>query len=348
LSSVLSCVFVVGAHAQTQQQVAFIGDGFTWEWQQTPEFKQHPNWIGDGSEVPVGPNRGVLGTTVVLTELQAIIASGQKPIIHLMVGESNSELVAENYDHAAVMAVFGQEFDEIITTAQQAKLKIIVGTITYGDVADLNKWIFFYCAAHNIPVVNYDFALNSGTGFAASGHAGGTSYMPNPNPYPMAPVYWAGQVEIPDSFPYETLTPQGWDLMTDMAQTAIIQVEGYKLKSGYLQTVGWSAGNGSSPSTSTANANFINTGGTVQFTPYGQYTDGSTHIMNNADVYGHLGLWTTTVPKTLFVDPNGVGTGLDLGTSTVKFTTPAGVTINAWGMTVGFDVYGCNECEGAW
>jgi hypothetical protein len=70
--------------------------------------------------------------------------------------------------------------------------------------------------------------------------------------------------------------------------------------------------------------------------------------MNNADVYGHPGTWTTTVPKTLWIDPYRVGTGLDLGTSTVRFTTATGTTISAWGMTIGLDVYGCNQCEHAW
>jgi hypothetical protein len=346
-AAIISCAVTSGAHAQTQQQVAFIGDGLTWEWQQTPQFKSHKNWIGDGSEVRVGPNSGGVGTDAVLTQLRTIIATGKKPIIHLMVGESNSELPSENFDHAAVMAGFGAGFDEIIVTAQQAKLQIIVGTIPYsllGDVSDLNKWIFLYCAAHKVPVVNYANAL-SGAGFAASGHAGGTTYNPNPNPYPVAPVYWAGTVEIPSSFPYETLTPQGWDLVSDMAQAAIIQVEGYKLKGGYLQTVGW---NGGATSTSTANANFVNTGGTVQFTPYGQFSDGSTHIMNNADIYGHLGTWTSTVSETVWIDPYGVGTGLNLGTANVRFTTPTGMTFNAWRMTVGLDVYGCSQCEGPW
>jgi hypothetical protein len=41
-----------------------------------------------------------------------------------------------------------------------------------------------------------------------------------------------------------------------MAQTAIIQAEGYKFQGGYLQTVGSSGG---ATSTSSANANYINT-----------------------------------------------------------------------------------------
>ena len=157
--------------------------------------------------------------------------------------------------------------------------------------------------------------------------------------------FFALQRKIAADQAVPNLPPGGWDLVTDMAQAAIIQAQGYKLKGGYLQTVGWDGG---LYSTSTANANSINTGGTVQFTPYGQYTDGSTHVMNNADVSGHIGTWTTTVPKSLWVDQNGVGTGLDLGISTVRFTAPSGTIFNAWGMTVHFIVYGCDGCEPAW
>ena len=45
-----------------------------------------------------------------------------------------------------------------------------------------------------------------------------------------------------------------------------------------------------------ANANTVWDGGYVQFTPYGQYTDGSTHIINNADIDGHIGRWTNSNP----------------------------------------------------
>ena len=340
LAGILS-VLVVGALAQTQQQVAFIGTGFTQAWGQQPQFAAHANWVSYGS----APQNNY-ETVVVAAQLQTIIASGKKPIIHLMVS-TDTYSISPGYSHSAIFAEWAQGFEEIVTTAQQAKLKIIVGTtpgqaglppglIAYADVTDSNKWILTYCAAHNIPVVNYDFAVTSGTGFAASDSSEGIPGYPSSTPIaPAAPVYVG-----PNGF---CCTSQAYDLITDMAQTAIIQVEGYKLKGGYLNTVVFDGNNVSDFHDDPAvNANNVYDGGIVQFTPYGQYTDGSTHIINNADINGHIGTFTNSNSAALFLDQNGVGTGLRPGTTSVRFTTHGGVTINSWGMnTVIADDQGC-------
>jgi hypothetical protein len=175
----------------------------------------------------------------------------------------------------------------------------------------------------HIPVVNYDFALNSGTGFAAG---------------PVTPAYYVGPTNPTSGVPNFTLTSQGWDLITDMAETGIALASGVKLTGGYLQTVVQND-NGET----TINGNTVDDASIVQFTPWGQYSDGSTHIMNNADINGHIGTFTSANPLVISVDQNGVGTGLDVGSAGVHFSTLSGSMINEWIMTT---VLGDAQCGG--
>src|SRR6202034_707533 len=150
-------------------------------------------------------------------------------------------------------------------------------------VTAMNKWILVYCAAHNIPVVNYDFALNSGTGFAAT----------------QVPAYYVGPTNATTGVSNYTLTKPGWDLITDMAETGIALASGVKLTGGYLQTVVLQIDAGT-----TINGNTVEDANIVQFTPWGQYSDGSIHIINNADVNGHIGTFTSSNPLVVSIDQN--------------------------------------------
>jgi hypothetical protein len=329
IASILS--FAVGAFAQ--QQVAFLGETFTYEWGQSPQFQAHKNWV-DYATTEGG--LGDPGTNNVLGVLQTIIASGKKPIIHLVVGQTNADALSPGNEEAVVFARWAQGFEEIIETAQAAKLTIIVGTIPYaliGNVHPMNQWIFLYCNAHGIPVVNYDFALNSGTGFAASGHG---SAAPGQPAIPEEPAYWQQPVQQgPNALPEYVLTSQGDDLITDMAEVAIGLASGViKLKGGYLGTVYLPD---LEDAASQVGANSGIDGSIVQFTAYGQYTDGSVHVINNADMNGHVGTWTTSAPMVLNIDQNGVATPLDKGTANIHFTTLAGQTINEWVWTTSVD-----------
>jgi hypothetical protein len=318
----LSCLALfavdVSAHAQ-QQEVAFLGDNLTVLWGEQPQFEAHRNWIDYG--VPVtGVGGTYWGTNTALPVLQSIIASGKRPIIHLMVGESNSESASPGNQPSVLFGLWADGFEKIITTAQAAKLPVIVGTIPYSlvneiTVTAMNKWIFVYCAAHNIPVVNYDFALNSGTGFAAG---------------PVTPTYYVGPTNPTSVLPNFTLTKQGWDLITDMAETGIALASGVKLTGGYLQTVVHVINDDDQ---TYINGNTVPDTGIVQFTPWGEYSDGSTHIMNNADINGHIGVFTSANPLALVIDQNGVGTGMDAGTANIHFTTNSGAMLNEWIMT---------------
>jgi hypothetical protein len=324
LAGVLS-FSAVGALAQTQQEVAFIGDSITRTWGTEPQFTAHTNWQNYATNIVIDE-----GVEEVEAQLQNVIVSGKKPIVHLLFG-TGSYLDSPGNPQSAIFSTWATGFAQIVNMAQEAKLKIVVGTVPYPLLVDdaINKWIFVYCTAHNVPVVNYAFALNSGTGFAAD--AGITEPGTNPfngQPFQVIPTYYSNT-----NFPFQALTSQGWDLMTDMAQTAIIQEEGYTVKGGYLNTVVFD-GNSIQDFEDypTANTNTVADGGIVQFTPYLQYTDGSTHIMNNADVNGHLGTWTTSNPEALFMTEHGVGLAMQPGTANVHFTTLAGKTINEWVM----------------
>src|ERR1700761_2922951 len=132
LFSACILTLAIAPHHLQAQQVAFIGDDLTYHWQQTPQFQAHKNWLPYGVSIPWRPTEG-LGTNVAFTQLQSIIASGQKPIIHLVVGEADEDGIDSGGNQAAfIFAAFATNMEKIITTAQAADLKIIVGTIPYS------------------------------------------------------------------------------------------------------------------------------------------------------------------------------------------------------------------------
>ena len=298
LAAVLS-LSAVGAHAQTKQ-VAFIGDYTTYQWGQQPQFTAHTNWLPDGVNPPT--KRGVQAT---LNELQTIIKSGKQPIIHLMVG-TDSYLASPGDPHSAIFAAWAQGFEQIITAAQAAKLTILVGTNPLSGPLMMKAMSTngSFCTARNT------MSRSSTTTSPSIAEPDSQPAATGQHQHPRCPCTTCSR----RTSEYPTLSPQAWSLMSDMAQTAIIQAEGYKLKGGYLQTVVY-GGNSITDfkDYSTANANTVFDGGYVQFTPYGQYTDGSTHIMNNADINGHVGTWNSSSPTVVVIDQYGAGRGMDQG-----------------------------------
>jgi hypothetical protein len=331
----------VYAATAAQPQIAFIGDALTYQWGQQPQFKKHANWVSYGANIAGAQGDTYVANGAALLVLQGIIRSGKKPVIHLLVGEADSESETPGNQHSSVFAQWAHGWEELITTAQEAKLPVIVGTIPFtffGEPADMNTWILTYCAAHKIPVINYDFALNSRTGFAASGHGNVSPGQPLP---PQVPNYYLSPT--PD-YPVIPLSSQGFDLITDMAEVGIGTATGaIKLTSGYLNTVVYYNNEDDGPSFS--NINGLIDGGTVQFSAYGRYSDGSVHRFWNADINGHIGTWTNSNPLAMSLDQNGVGTGLDNGTTNVHFTTPTGATLSEWVMYNSIFIYGCPDCN---
>ncbi len=343
-AGILSCVLTLGAHAQTQQTVYFIGDNLMYEFGQTPQFKAHAHWVSKATVTPSGPGFGPSGSNAALNEIEAVgtATGGKGGIVFMDAGEGDTEALDPGVTNPGVYISFATNLDRIIQTAQTYKLTLIVGTIPYsilGNKANLNRWIFQDCAAHNIPVVNIDWAMNSGVGYAASGHAQinpGTG-LPS-GPYVQTPVFWAGFADVPGSLPEKVPSTAGWDLIADMIQTQIILTEGYTLKGGYLGTVTWDAEDNTP---SVVSGNSLNVNSEVQFTAYGQYSDGSTHAFRNADRYGQVGTWTNSNYGAMTLDRDGVGYGVNAGQSAVHFKTPGGQVLNGWTMTTRPAAYGC-------
>ena len=225
LASVLS--FALGASAQPQPKVVFIGDAFNVLWQQSPQFQANANWVPMGFQAQ-GPGAGK-GTGPALAELQTIVQQGQHPIVHLLVGEADADGGSPGNQDAFLFRAFASNMEGMISMAQKANIKLIIGTIPFtlhgDDIGTFNKWLTLYCNLHNVPLVDYATAL-SGAGFAASR-----------SPTVPPPVYLTGATD-PVSF-LPTLTPAGYALITDMAQTQIGLTSGqFKLVRGYLNDVG--------------------------------------------------------------------------------------------------------------
>jgi len=331
----------IGAHAQQQPQVAFIGDALTFQWGTSPQFQANKNWLPYGFTTGSAPGC-CKGTGAALAELQEIIGKGQKPIIHLMVEQADADGEDDGGNQQAlILAGYAHYFEQIIQTAQAAKLKIIVGLEPFsliGDVGQLNAWTKQYCFAHNIPVVDYASAIE-GAGFATSSSLNDPAPVfytapPNPNNNPLPLV-------LP------TLTDAGYALITDMALTQIGLTAGtFKLTHGYLNATILPD---LEDAESEVNGNSTFDGSTIQFTPYGQYSDGKTRIMNNnaASING-LGTWTSSNQGVVQIPAtgNGIATAWAPGTANVKFTAPSGITFNEWTMHVSvLDPCGCIEFE---
>jgi hypothetical protein len=314
-----------GAQAQQQPQVAFIGGELTSLWQASPQFQTNRGWEPFGFATNFSPGVGI-GTLPALAELQQIIAKGQKPIIHLMVEEADADGAdGDSNPQALILSTYAHNFEQIIKTAQAAKLKIIVGlepfSLFYANVTQLNAWTEQYCLAHNIPLVDYASAIN-GAGFAANNPAPAFyTTFPDPNgPAQFLPV----------------LTPAGYALITDMAETQIGVTAGtFKLTHGYLNATILPDLDNNTPE---VNGNSPVSGSIIQFTPYGQYSDGKTRIMNNnAATINGLGTWTSSNQGIIQIPAtgNGIAKAWAPGTANVKFIAPNGITFSEWTMYVG-------------
>jgi hypothetical protein len=313
LVSVLSCAFT--AHAATPQQVAFIGGSVTYQWQQSPQFQSNPGWQGYG--FVVSPIEGACHeTSQALTVLQNIIASGSKPIIHLMVGTDESDGVTDSSPGAFILQSFQTCFDQIITTAQNAKLTIVVGTNPYSvinDITPFNEWIVYYCGLKGIPVIDYYTALKR-----ENQNLLGDVFLSNPSE--------TGT----DIFPQ--VTTKGYVIMDALAATVIGQTtRTLTLNAGYLGNDALQEEELARPQ---SGVNNVAPGTKLHWYAYGEYSDGVTREINNANAQGLYGTWRSSNPGVVDIDPYGNAWTLAPGTANITFTTLSGVEINEWIMTV--------------
>lgn len=313
LASILSCAFV-GAHAQTQ--VAFIGGNITYMWQSSGIFggSSGYDWIGDGFKLLDSPGP-CHETNQALTVLQNIIASGKKPIIHLMVGADDAADTSDSNPVAWQLQSFETCFANVITTAQRARLKIVVGTNPFAPINNIdpyNKYIFYYCRLKGIPVIDYQTLLNR-----ADDNFEGTEYL----------------IEPTQSGQQPSITNKGYAIMNGLADLVITTVQGITLQAGYL-------GNealqmiGPPPLEPQADVNTVAPATQMHWYAYGEYSDGYTRRIDNADSLHLYGIWTSSNPGVISIDPYGNAWALAPGTANIHFTTLSGVTINEWVMYV--------------
>jgi hypothetical protein len=323
IAGAVSCTLTVSA-AIAQTPVAFIGGTTMYKWQDSGVFGGSPayQWEGYGFKV-FGPTGPCIETNEALSALQVIIASGQKPVIHLMVGADDAA-TDDVHTVAEQLQSFETCFANVVTTAQNAKLKIVVGTNPFAtsDIDPYNKFIFAYCTAKGIPVIDYQTLL-----IRANDNFEGTQYwVPPPE---VIVVSGSGVTGTPP-----TITDKGYTIMNALADRAIAQyVGGVTLKAGYLGNE-YLEMNSAPPFEPGTGGNTVSPGTEMHWYAFGQYSDGITQPIANANVLQVYGTWTSSNPEVISIDPYGTAWALAPGTANIHFTTLSGATINEWVMNV--------------
>jgi hypothetical protein len=310
LAIILSCAFT-GAYAQTE--VAFIGGNITYQWQNSGVFGASPQFTFEGYGSKINNEPGPCHeTNQVLAVLQSIIASGKKPVIHLMVGADDAFDTSDSNPVAWQLQSFETCFANVVNTALTAKLKLVVGTNPYALISNIdpyNKYIFAYCTAKGIPVIDYQTLLTR-----ANNNFEGTEYS--------------------ISSPQPSITNKGYAIMNSLADEVLsAAILGVTLKAGYLGNEALEM-DGQVPTLPQQGVNTVYPGTQMHWYAYGEYSDGYTREINNANVLHLYGTWTSSNPEVISIDQYGNAWALAPGTASVHFTTLSGATINEWIMYV--------------
>jgi len=324
IAGTLSGALTVSA-AHAQSPVAFIGGTTMYQWQDSGIFGGSPayKWEGYGFKV-FGPTGPCVETNEALSALQVIIASGEKPVIHLMVGGADS-VTDDAHPVSEQLQSFETCFANVVTTAQNAKLKILVGTNPFApsnNIDPYNKFIFAYCTANGIPVIDYQTLL-----VRANDNFEGTEYL-------IPPPIVLSAAGSGATGPPPIITNKGYAIMNALADRAIAQyVGGVTLKAGYLGNE-YLEMNGAPPFEPGTGGNTVVPGTEMHWYAFGQYSDGITQPIANANVLHAYGTWTSSNPEVISIDPDGTAWALTPGTANIHFTTLSGATINEWVMNV--------------
>lgn len=315
------------------QTVAFVGGPTTLAWQQSAPFTHAMGGgVGYGFQSQLSIGGDCVETNQALVVVKKLLAAGpNKPsIIHLMVGQYDSAVPVDSNPEAWALQDFQGCFDTLVKTIQAAKEPLIVGLAPFGLIADIrpfNDFMYAYCLQNNVPVIDY-YTMLSIDGNQDVSTSPNLIYPPG---FPNTPV---------------TMTTTGWSLMTNLANAAIAQAfNGIKLKSGYLNNVAALPGN--SEYNPVPNVNTVVPDTVMQWLAEGQYSNGQTMEINNANINGLFGTWTSSNPSVMKITPTGESFAIGLGTTNIKFTTLAGQTISEWTMYVQRD---CTPggCFGGW
>jgi hypothetical protein len=341
------CSFVAAsAHAANPPKVVFIGDYFTGQW---TSFSTGSNWMNIANTTP-----GELGQDSGRSydwsgKFAASVVSLHPDIVHIMVGAEDTAF-ADDGTRPLIGSLYAQAIESMVQQAKAANIKVILATTPASGpdaigVTQINAFVQQYGAANGIPVINYANALCNcvySTNQLGNGNAQVANVFGNAFPAPVQGHFYQMQplmtADNTGPFPMPKITSAGYALMTQMAQNTIATMSGAQLRSGYLQDMFLFMGVGVNAFSPTANVNIVNPGNTVQFTPYGTYSDGVTRPMLNSDITGASGTWTSSNPAVMYVTPTGIAYALSAGTAWIYYRSPEGVSFSPWGMTVDSDI----------
>jgi hypothetical protein len=319
----LSCLaIVVTAHAQTAPKVVFTGDVFTYNWQQTPAFKANTNWIGAGLD-KFGSSL-FQESTYVAAEFQSNVINQHPDFVFIETGSSDIAWQTDSTPLGAEWPDAANAIVQMVDMAQKAGIKVILGNVPMGDpnfpgLPDgksdyFDNWLQTYAQEVTIPIVNLQYWLQNGCSS-------------------LSPCGGALATNQPDSFDTLIPTDAGYQLITQLAQTAIATY-GLKIKGGDLSNVETvNAFNGVFPR-NPPQVNSVGTGARVQFTPVARWSDGVSRPMLNTPYGGVLGTWRSTNPGVMTVTQQGLASAYNAGTATISFKSASGVTFSPWLMTV--------------
>jgi acyl-CoA thioesterase I len=306
------------AAADKPPRVVFLGDYLTYNW--TSGFAANKNWVNEsrpGMNFP-GEQSGDAAA-----RFQADVVALHPAIVHILVGSVDAA-VSDDATGPTVVSDFIGNIMEMVQQAKAANIKVILGTTPPGGpstfgIIQMNAFLESYGAANNIPVLNYNDML-CGCVSSVGGSGIGNTYDPSQmNPIPlMGPA-------LP--------TAAGYERMTEMAEAAIDSLSGVNLDSGSLDNIELTnidigVGN------PLASVSSVATSATLQFTPWGMYSNGVARALYNSNVAGSSGTWTSSNPYVMYISQTGLAWAMSAGTATIRYTSPTGVPFSEWVMTV--------------
>ena len=328
----LLCIlaFAVSTQAQTLPKVVFVGDGFAYAWEQTPEFLSHSNWIGAATDIVPAM---YADSKPVVTDFQANVIARHPAFVFIATGEADlqaMQFVNPNgpvWTPGIVWSNYQYYIQQMVAMAQQANIKVIIGNVPmtgYGGHL-FNLWLGQYGVASNIPIVNLHDSLCQCVGMN-DGNA--PSLFTPPSVYEQ-PIPSRSGVNI------MSVNPAGYALASQMAEIAI-ETYGLTIKSGYLSDVQTVSG---LYLPLQANVNTIDYGDAVAFTPMAHWSDGVVRPLLNQDFNGLKGTWTSSNPFIMSIDQQGIAIGYgafpqSTGKARISFTSATGIIFSPWDMTI--------------
>ena len=327
---VLSTFTSATAGTTAPPKVVFIGDWVTYGW--TSAFAANPNWVNQGAAwTGVWGQSGDSESTA--ARFQADVVALHPAVVHIMIGASDVNEVADS-----TWRLYSQGFlsalTQMVQEAKAANIQVVLGlepanfSSNGSLIQGLNSLVANYGAINNIPVINYGDALCN-----CVGSTGGSGIGPITNlSTSWTPYVVPDFITSPDGEQIAGPSPSGYALMAEMAE-ATINTLNAKLTAGYLQDVEQGTPNETSNGPA-PNVNTVYPGATIQFTPYGMYSNGLVEPMLNSNFAGASGTWTSSNPLVIYVNQKGLAWSLSPGTATIRYSSPGGVSFNGWVMYI--------------